>query len=382
MRLQSAWTKTIATGGAGRVIDMTPWEFWARSWLSTLDVSLRLLQLTPREGAQALGAKTSRAQQEIEWTTPNREVFNLASLRLWDFSVNGKARRNILLVTPFALHDAGIADLAPRHSLVQTLLDQGCSKLFLIEWRSATAETRLNTIDNQLASLNVAVDEIGPPVDLIGLCQGGWLSLVYAARFPAKVRRLVMAGAPVDTRESASLAFSGSIKQGVDAFINELTRLGDGLVLGRHTRSLWPGEADDLSRSAKALELTLPLESDEDRRTVEAFARWDNRWLDLPGPYYREVFTWLYLENRLAQGTFPALGKLVDLKKLHHPLFLLAGAQDRVTPPASAFSAADIAGASKSDIEMALAPCGHHALIMGKRTLTNEWPRIAAWLKE
>jgi pimeloyl-ACP methyl ester carboxylesterase len=41
------------------------------------------------------------------------------------------------------------------------------------------------------------VDDIGPPVDLIGLCQGGWLSLVYAARFPGKVRRLVLAGAPI-----------------------------------------------------------------------------------------------------------------------------------------------------------------------------------------
>ncbi|MEQ6411013.1 alpha/beta hydrolase, partial [Salmonella enterica subsp. enterica serovar Enteritidis] len=46
--------------------------------------------------------------------------------------------------------------------------------------------------------LNVAVDTIGPPVDLAGLCQGGWLSLLYAARFPDKVRRLVLAGSPVD----------------------------------------------------------------------------------------------------------------------------------------------------------------------------------------
>ncbi|MGO9774185.1 MAG: hypothetical protein ACLPSW_32460, partial [Roseiarcus sp.] len=32
------------------------------------------------------------------------------------------------------------------------------------------------------AALSVAVDDPGSPVDLIGLCQGGWLSLVYAAR--------------------------------------------------------------------------------------------------------------------------------------------------------------------------------------------------------
>jgi pimeloyl-ACP methyl ester carboxylesterase len=54
----------------------------------------------------------------------------------------------------------------------------------------------LRTIDSYLSDLNVAVDDIGPPVDLIGLCQGGWLSLVYAARFAGKVRRLVLAGAP------------------------------------------------------------------------------------------------------------------------------------------------------------------------------------------
>jgi pimeloyl-ACP methyl ester carboxylesterase len=44
----------------------------------------------------------------------------------------------------------------------------------------------LLSIDSYLADLNIAVDELGPPVDLIGLCQGGWLALVYAARFPKK----------------------------------------------------------------------------------------------------------------------------------------------------------------------------------------------------
>ena len=64
--------------------------------------------------------------------------------------------------------------------------------MFVTDWRSATPETRYFSIHNFLADLNVAVDELGPPVDLIGLCQGGWLALVYAARFPKKVRRLVL----------------------------------------------------------------------------------------------------------------------------------------------------------------------------------------------
>ena len=65
---------------------------------------------------------------------------------------------------------------------------------------------RYLSIDNYLADLNVAIDEIGAPVDLVGLCQGGWLSLVYAARFPGKVRRLVLAGAPVDVSTPSELS--------------------------------------------------------------------------------------------------------------------------------------------------------------------------------
>jgi len=46
---------------------------------------------------------------------------------------------------------------------------------------------RFFSIDTYVADLNVAVDELGGTVNLVGLCQGGWLSLIYAARFPAKV---------------------------------------------------------------------------------------------------------------------------------------------------------------------------------------------------
>jgi MFS family permease len=42
---------------------------------------------------------------------------------------------------------------------------------------------RFFSIDTFLADLNVAVDHVGGKVDLIGICQGGWMGLLYAARF-------------------------------------------------------------------------------------------------------------------------------------------------------------------------------------------------------
>jgi pimeloyl-ACP methyl ester carboxylesterase len=53
---------------------------------------------------------------------------------------------------------------------------------------------RFWSIDDYLCTLNVLVDELGG-VDLVGLCQGGWMALIYAARFLAKVRKLALAGA-------------------------------------------------------------------------------------------------------------------------------------------------------------------------------------------
>ena len=142
-------------------------------------------------------AESGSADQEPEGATPSRTALELHIVKLRDF---GMAESGVptLLCTPLALHGGAVADLAAGHSLVAALRDAGIERLFMADWRSATAELRFLGIDDYLAGLNVLVDELGGLVDLVGLCQGDWLSLVYAGRFPAKVRKLVMAGAPID----------------------------------------------------------------------------------------------------------------------------------------------------------------------------------------
>jgi poly(3-hydroxybutyrate) depolymerase len=63
----------------------------------------------------------------------------------------------------------------------------------------ATDDMKDLDIDSYLAELNVAIDDLGGRVKLVGLCQGGWMSAMAAARFPKKVDALVLAGAPIDT---------------------------------------------------------------------------------------------------------------------------------------------------------------------------------------
>lgn len=347
---------------------MGDWAVWTWPWEATLEMWRRAL----------VAAAPDATAAAPEWTQPNREVLDLAALRLRDFSTN-YGSFPALVVTPFALHDAQIADLAPGHSLIEALLREGCTNLRLVEWKSATESTRLHTIDAQLASLNVAVDDIGPPLDMIGLCQGGWLALVYAARFPSKVRRLVLAGAPIDIHAGPS-ALTEPLSALSHFFIDELDRRGDGRLLGRDMARLWPREADDEVRRLDALQIREYAARPEQVAAVEAFRRWDVRAFDLPAPYYREVFEWLYRENRLARGAFTALGHVIDLRALACPIYLLAGERDVIAPPAQALAAARLVGAREADIETATAPCGHLSLFMGRETLTREWPCVARWL--
>src|SRR5215475_5576136 len=154
---------------------------------------------------ESFGSAEPSDDTALSWTTPNEVALELPTLLLRDFS-RRRAGPPALICAPYALHGALIADLAPGHSLIEALGRGGLDRLYLTDWRSASPEMRFLSIDHYLADLNVAIDEIGSPVDLVGLCQGGWLSLVYAARFPEKVRRLVLVGAPVDLSIDSTLS--------------------------------------------------------------------------------------------------------------------------------------------------------------------------------
>ena len=360
---------------------MNPWEIWLWPWIVASALTRRTLEIGHGPTEVNDGDAALLRVSEPEWASPNHVRIELDAMRVRDFSVAQGKGCSTLVVAPFALHDARIADLSSGHSLIETLRANGCPRLFLIEWKSATAKTKLRTIDSYLGDLNVAVDDIGPPVDLIGLCQGGWLSLVYAARFTGKVRRLVLAGAPIDVMAEPSIP-SAEAKKTPESVIDDMIQAGDGLVLGRTLLDLWPREHDESAFIIDALQFPGPPANEKDHRTVEAFLRWQRRTLDLPGPYFLEVFDGLFRENRIAAGRFRALGRLVDLGELRCPLFLLAGNRDPIATVGQVLAAATLTGARSRDVEKAIAPCGHLALFMGLETLKNEWPRIARWLSE
>src|SRR5208337_2195167 len=168
--------------------------------------------------------------------TPNTVRLDLRTMVLRDYGKPGGLPT--LVDAPYAGHTAIVADYDKGQSLVETLMAGGVGHVALTDWKSATLDMKDFDIDNYLEEMIVAIEDLGGRVNLVGLCQGGWLSAMIAARFPDKVNSLVIAGAPIDTD-----AGNGVIKRMAHAtplsFYEDLVKLGGGLMRGEIMLSGW-----------------------------------------------------------------------------------------------------------------------------------------------
>ncbi len=317
---------------------------------------------------------------EPAWASPNEVVLELAAARLrrFDSPAAGNGGTPILVCAPYALHDARVADLAEGHSLMARLC--GANRpLYLVEWLSAREDRIFRGIDDYLSDLGVMVDEIGGRCDFIGLCQGGWLGLVFKARFPAKAGKLAIAAAPIDT-EAGETPFSALARATPVETFQELVRLGRGLARGDEAQRFWGLRARSDAQIHALLQSDLPLDLPAFADRVAMFRAWDGAPLDLPGAYYLETVEKLYKRNELARGEFVALGKRIDLRALHAPLYLIAAEDDEITAPEQTLACAALVGTPPAAVRRKIVPGGHLELFLGRRTLESLWPDVVDWL--
>ncbi len=315
-----------------------------------------------------------------EWATANRILMDLDTMRLRDFSQSeaGSTDIPVLIDAPYAGHSSTIADYAKGQSLVETLQSGALKRVLVTDWKSATAAMTDFDIDTYLADLDKAVAALGDCVHLIGLCQGGWMSAMYTARFPEKVRSLVLAGAPIDTD-----AGNGVIKEIAHnlpmSFFEELVAAGGGLLPGQFMVAGWKSMHPE-KQLEKYLDLYEHIEEKNYIERTETFERWYENPVNLPGAFYLQAVQQLFKENRLARGEFIGLGKRLSLKDITCPVYLLAGEEDDITPKEQVFDAEKYLGTLEEQIVKTVVPGGHIGLFMGTKTLAENWPGIAEWI--
>ncbi len=313
------------------------------------------------------------------WVTLNTTKLDLSTMLLRKFARKTAQNFPVIIDAPYAGHSATITDFAPDQSLVRTLHQHGLGTVYVTDWKSATPAMQDFSIDTYLQDLDAAVDAVGGKAHLLGICQGGWLSAAYAARFPGKVCSLVLAGAPIDAD-----AGDGVVKQLAHtlpmSLYLELVSLGGGRLLGKIMLASWKNLNPTAQYVKKYRDLFTNIRNQTYLNRAEEFARWYETPLDLPGVYYLQAVSWIFKENRLAKGALVALGQTISLKDITIPVYLLAGEDDEITPAAQVFNAAQYLGTPAAALVQKLVPGGHIGLFMVRRTLGATWPEICQWL--
>jgi poly(3-hydroxybutyrate) depolymerase len=311
--------------------------------------------------------------------TANRTMLDLRTMAFRDYSAPAPHGRPTVIDAPYAGHSAMIADYHKGQSLIETLLANGLDHVFLTDWRSATEDMKDLEIDQYLAELNACIDDLGTSVNLVGLCQGGWMSAMYAARFPDKVNSLVLAGSPIDTA-----AGDGPVRRMAHSyptsFYEELVAAGGGLMRGQTMLQGWKNMHPEEHYIREHIDLYEHIDDPAYLRKKETFESWYENPIDLPGRWYLQAITQLFKENRLAKGTFIALGRRLDLRHIACPVYLLAGEDDDITTKEQVFNAERLIGTPADNVRKRLVPGGHIGLFMGSRTLKEAWPDIARWV--
>lgn len=348
------------------------------------------LSVGMEEQALAFEQKSLKFLEEIDkieiekpkpqWTNQNKTLYSLHTFTLRDFSHQKKDNEvPVFILPPYSGHASVIADFHKHQSLVETLLKNGIKRIFVTDWHSATLNMKDYDIDNYLEEIHVAIDDLGGHVHLIGLCQGGWMASLYAARFPEHVKSLVLAGSPIDTQAGNGVIKAAAHKLPL-SFFEDLVYSGGGLLKGTYMLEGFKSMHPKRQYVDKYIELYEHSDDPDYIKRVEDFERWYEYTIDLPGRWYLQVIKDLFKENLFVKGKFVGLGKTLNPKDITCPLYLLAGESDDITPQEQLFNAGEYFGTPEKLIIKDVAKGGHIGLFMGLTPLTSNWLKIVAWL--
>jgi len=314
------------------------------------------------------------------WASPHEIVGRWPIARLRDFSGPDAPQGVVptLILPPQAGHDSCIVDYAPGQSQVLTALEAGCRRVYSLDWVGATQETKNSTIEDYLAVIRAAVDQVGGHVNLVGDCQGGWLATIYAAVHPDTVHTLAIAGAPIDFHAGEPLIHDWIrllSPLGQTDFYRALVAANDGVLPGEFLLTgfkLMQPEAE----TDRQLSLLAHVHDRAHLDRYRRFEDWFQHTQAIPGNFYLWIVEHLFTNNELLHGTLEVGGRSIDLREIHCPLYLLAGANDHITPPPQVFALADFASTPDEDVTRMTTNGGHLGIFMGHQALRACWTPV------
>jgi len=345
--------------------------------LSSAQIAEELQAFSAR---MAQGARILGEIGEIETgVSPREPVHQEDKLTLYRYQPRVAEPHPVPLLIVYALVNRPyMMDLQEDRSMIRGFLDAGLD-VYLIDWGYADAEDRhLNLGDYINRYIGHCVDVLCQrsgldAINLLGVCQGGALSLCFAALHPEKIRNLVTMVTPVDFDTPDNLLTHLIRHVDVDLLVDAFGNL-PGQLLNFTFLSLSPFRLT----GQKYVDLVDIL---DDAQALKNFLRMEKWIFDSPdqaGEAFRQFAKDFFQQNKLVKGDVLIGERRVDLRKVVMPVLNVYATQDHLVPPASSRALARCCG-SRDYSEFSFRG-GHIGIYVSARAQREVPPAIAAWL--
>jgi polyhydroxyalkanoate synthase len=311
-------------------------------------------------------------------TAPKEVVYEDGKMKLYHFLRETPPKAKTPVLISYALVNRWeMMDLQSDRSFIRKLLSEGMD-VYIIDWGYATRLDRYKTMEDYiLGYINDSVEFIRAlhgidQVNLLGVCQGGTFSLMYAALFPEKIKNLVTLVTPVEFDVDEGLLFRWSKDMDVDEIVDGFNGVIPGDFLNTGFDLLKP-----MGKTRKYLNLPQTM---RDKKRLMNFLRMEKWVADSPdqaGETFRRFIKEMYQENRLVKGEFTLGGQPVNLANITMPILTIYAKSDHIVPPAATKPINELVGSR--DKELMEFPGGHIGVFVGSRSQKLLTPAVAKW---
>jgi polyhydroxyalkanoate synthase len=177
-----------------------------------IDPARAAVEMTEFSAQLAAGAqRLAGLDLQSEGCSPRDAVFRVEKTVLWRYRAQAADAGLPPLVICYALVNRPyMMDLQPDRSLVRGLLARGLD-VYLVDWGYPDADDRRLALEDYVKRyLGACIDHVRgarrvAAVNLLGVCQGGTMSLCHAALHPERVHNLITMVTPVDFQTDDNL---------------------------------------------------------------------------------------------------------------------------------------------------------------------------------
>lgn len=312
-------------------------------------------------------------------TSSKRLVYEIGKIKLYRYENQNRRLAVPLLIVYALVNRPTILDLEHNRSLIQGLLKQGLD-IYLIDWGYPNRLDRYKTVDDLMLEIEgfakfIKQESQQQSINLLGVCQGGVFSVMYAALFPKDIKNLITVVTPIDFKPEYGLLYQWAKNFDVDEVIEHY----DGLVPSSYL-NLGFDQIKPMNKFRKYLALPQVVQSPTRLMSFLRMEHWVSDSPAQPGEIFRTFVKELYQKNALMMGKLKVLGKKVKLKKIKMPVLNIYGKYDHIIPMASTVALNEKVGTK--DHQLLEFEAGHIGVFVSSKTQTQVAPAIGRWLIE